>query len=74
MDTEGDGSAGPLAPQGRRLMLSETEIARWKTITPSLLTLDYHDKAVVYEQGDRLSGLFWLLKAIVKLTDTMNVL
>jgi CRP/FNR family transcriptional regulator, cyclic AMP receptor protein len=42
-------------------MLPEKEIARWKTIAPSLLALDYHDKAVVYGQGDRLAGLFWLL-------------
>jgi CRP/FNR family cyclic AMP-dependent transcriptional regulator len=56
------------APQGRWLMLSEIEIARWKTITSSLLTLDYHDKADVYGQGDRLSGLFWLLKGTVKLS------
>src|SRR5262249_8405648 len=44
------------------MMLSETEIVRWKTIAPSLLTLDYHDKAVVYEQGDRFESLFWLLR------------
>lgn len=49
-------------------MLSEREITGWKTITPSLLTLDYHDKVVVYEQGDRLPGLFWLLGGIVKLS------
>jgi CRP-like cAMP-binding protein len=49
-------------------MLPEKEIARWKTIAPSLLALDYHDKAVVYGQGDRLAGLFWLLKGIVKLS------
>jgi CRP/FNR family transcriptional regulator, cyclic AMP receptor protein len=49
-------------------MLSENEIARWKTISPSLLTLDYHGKAVVYGQGDRLTGLIWLLKGIVKLS------
>ena len=49
-------------------MLSEIEIAHWTTITPSLLTLDYRDKSVVYGQGDRLSGLFWLLKGIVKLS------
>ena len=49
-------------------MLSETEIVRWKRIAPSLLTLDYHDKAVVYGQGDRLESLFWLLRGIVKLS------
>jgi CRP/FNR family transcriptional regulator, cyclic AMP receptor protein len=49
-------------------MLSETEIVRWKTIAPSLLSLDYHDKAVVYGQGDRLESLFWLLRGIVKLS------
>ena len=41
-----------------RLMLSETEIVRWKKIAPSLLTLDYPDKAVAYGQGDRLESLF----------------
>jgi CRP/FNR family cyclic AMP-dependent transcriptional regulator len=50
------------------LMQSDIEIARWKTIAPSLLTLDYHDKSVVYGQGDKLSALFWLLKGIVKLS------
>ena len=50
------------------MMLSETEIVRWKTIASSLLTLDYHDKAVVYGQGDRLESLFWLLRGIVKLS------
>ncbi len=49
-------------------MLSETEIVRWKSIAPSILTFDYHDKAVVYGQGDRLESLFWLLKGIVKLS------
>jgi CRP/FNR family transcriptional regulator, cyclic AMP receptor protein len=49
-------------------MLSENEILRWKTIAPSLVTLDYHDKAVIYGQGDRLASLFWLLKGIVKLS------
>lgn len=49
-------------------MLSETEIVRWETIAPSLPTLDYHDKMVVYGQGDRLESLFWLLKGIVKLS------
>ena len=49
-------------------MLSETEIVRWKTIAPTLVTSSYHDKAVVYGQGDRLEGLFWLLKGIVKLS------
>ncbi len=49
-------------------MLSETEIVRWKAIAPSLLTLDYQDKAAVYGQGDRLESLFWLLKGIVKLS------
>lgn len=48
-------------------MLSETEIVRWKSIAPSLPTLDYHGKAVVYGQGDRLDSLFWLLRGIVKL-------
>lgn len=49
-------------------MLSENEIARWRTIAPSLVTLDFHDRAVVYGQGDRLASLFWLLKGIVKLS------
>ena len=49
-------------------MLSETEIVRWKTIAPTLVTSSYHDKAVVYGQGDRLESLFWLLKGIVKLS------
>ena len=49
-------------------MLSETEIVGWKTIAPSLLTVDYHDKAVIYGQGDRLESLFWLLRGIVKLS------
>jgi CRP/FNR family transcriptional regulator, cyclic AMP receptor protein len=49
-------------------MLSEDEIPRWKTIAPSIPTLDYHDKAVVYGQGYQLPGLFWLLKGIVKLS------
>jgi CRP-like cAMP-binding protein len=30
--------------------------------------LDFHDRAVVYGQGDRLASLFWLLKGIVKLS------
>ena len=55
------------------MMLSETEIARWKTIASSLLTLDYHDKAVVYGQGDRLESLFWLLRGIVKLPTSQKV-
>jgi CRP/FNR family transcriptional regulator, cyclic AMP receptor protein len=49
-------------------MLSEDEMTRWKTFAPSLLTLDCHNKAVVYGQGDRSPGLFWLLKGIVKLS------
>ncbi len=49
-------------------MLSETEIVRWKLIAPCILTFDYHDKAVVYGQDDRLESLFWLLKGIVKLS------
>jgi CRP/FNR family transcriptional regulator, cyclic AMP receptor protein len=49
-------------------MLSESEIARWRMISPSLVTLHFHDRAVVYRQGDRLAGLFWLLKGIVKLS------
>ena len=49
-------------------MLSENEIARWRTVAPSLVTLDFRDKAVVYGQGDRLASLFWLLKGIVKLS------
>ena len=49
-------------------MLSEDEITRWRTIAPSLVTLDFHDRAVVYRQGDRLASLFWLLKGIVKLS------
>ena len=49
-------------------MLSENEITRWRTIAPSLVTLNYHDRAVVYGQGDRLASLFWLLKGIVKLS------
>ena len=49
-------------------MLSEAEIARWKSIAPSLLSLAYHNKAIVYGQGDRLASLFWLLKGIVKLS------
>jgi CRP/FNR family transcriptional regulator, cyclic AMP receptor protein len=49
-------------------MLSENEITRWRTIAPSLVTLKFHDRAVVYGQGDRLASLFWLLKGIVKLS------
>ena len=49
-------------------MLSENEITRWRTIAPSLVTLDFHDRAVVYGQGERLASLFWLLKGIVKLS------
>ncbi len=49
-------------------MLSENEITRWRTIAPSLVTLNFHDRAVVYGQGDRLASLFWLLKGIVKLS------
>jgi len=49
-------------------MLSENEITRWRMIAPSLVTLDFHDRAVVYGQGDRLASLFWLLKGIVKLS------
>ncbi|WP_424360070.1 Crp/Fnr family transcriptional regulator [Methylocystis parvus] len=49
-------------------MLSESEIARWRTIAPSLVTLDFSDRAVVYRQGDRLASLFWLLEGIVKLS------
>ncbi|MGC1862397.1 MAG: Crp/Fnr family transcriptional regulator [Methylocystis sp.] len=49
-------------------MLSENEIIRWRTIAPSLVTLNFHDRAVVYGQGDRLASLFWLLKGIVKLS------
>ncbi len=49
-------------------MLSENEIAHWRTVAPSLVTLDFRDKAVVYGQGDRLASLFWLLKGIVKLS------
>ena len=49
-------------------MLSENEIARWRTVAPSLVTLDFRDRAVVYGQGDRLASLFWLLKGIVKLS------
>jgi CRP-like cAMP-binding protein len=49
-------------------MLSETEITRWRMIAPSLVTMDFHDGAVVYAQGDRLASLFWLLEGIVKLT------
>ena len=49
-------------------MVSENEITRWRMIAPSLVTLDFHDRAVVYGQGDRLASLFWLLKGIVKLS------
>ena len=49
-------------------MLSQNEITRWRMIAPSLVTLDFHDRAVVYGQGDGLASLFWLLKGIVKLT------
>jgi len=49
-------------------MLSENEITRWRMIAPSLVTLDFHDRAVVYGQGDRLASLFWLLRGIVKLS------
>ncbi|MFZ3179390.1 MAG: Crp/Fnr family transcriptional regulator [Methylocystis silviterrae] len=49
-------------------MQSEFEIARWKTIAPSLVVSDYRDKVLIYEQGARLSGLFLLIKGIVKLT------
>lgn len=49
-------------------MLSEIEIARWRTIAPTLVTSEYQDKAVIYEQGAHLSGLFWLIKGIVKLS------
>lgn len=49
-------------------MLSEGEITRWRLMAPSLVTLDFRDRAVVYGQGDRLASLFWLLKGIVKLS------
>src|SRR5208282_1111810 len=49
-------------------MLSENEITRLRMIAPSLITLDFRDRAIVYGQGDRLAGLFWLLKGIVKLS------
>ena len=49
-------------------MLSENEITRWRMVAPSLVTLDFHDRAVVYGQGDRLASLFWLLRGIVKLS------
>ena len=49
-------------------MLSENEIIRWRTVAPSLETLDFRDRAVVYGQGDRVASLFWLLKGIVKLS------
>lgn len=49
-------------------MLSEGEITRWRLIAPSLVTLDFRDRAVVYGQGYRLASLFWLLKGIVKLS------
>src|SRR5262249_44994141 len=67
LNTEGD-SAQALRHYRGRLMLSEAEIVRLKTIVPSLLTLDYHGKAVVYGQGDQLESLFWLLRGIVKLS------
>lgn len=50
------------------MMLSEVEIARLATLAPALPTLTYRDGAVVYAQGDRLPGLFWLLDGIVKLS------
>ena len=49
-------------------MVSENEITRWRMIAPSLVTLDFHDRAVVYGRGDRLASLFWLLRGIVKLS------
>jgi CRP-like cAMP-binding protein len=49
-------------------MLSGDEIARWRMIAPYCVTLDFHDRTVVYGQGDRLASLFWVLKGIVKLT------
>ncbi len=48
-------------------MSSESEIACWRTVGPSLEALNFHDGAAIYGQGDRLAGLFWLLKGIVKL-------
>lgn len=50
------------------MMLSENEMAHWRTVAPSLVTLDFRDRAIVYGQGDRLASLFWLLKGIVKLS------
>lgn len=50
------------------MMLSESEIARLTAVAPSLVTLRYCDKSVIYKQGDRLTGLFWLLEGIVKLS------
>ena len=48
-------------------MLSESEMTHWRTVAPSLVTLDFRDRAIVYEQGDKLASLFWLLKGVVKL-------
>ena len=48
-------------------MLSENEMTHWRTVAPSLVTLDFRDRAIVYEQGDKLASLFWLLKGVVKL-------
>lgn len=49
-------------------MLSEQEIAHWRAVAPSLVTLDFHDRAIVYDQGDRLDCLYWVRKGIVKLS------
>lgn len=49
-------------------MLAESDIIRWRMIVPSLITLDFPDRSVVYGQGDRLASLFWLIKGIVKLS------
>lgn len=49
-------------------MLSEREIAQWKSLAPALQTLDLRDKARIYAQGDQLTSLFWLLSGIVKLS------
>lgn len=48
--------------------MSENEIAHWKTVAPSLVTLDFCGRETIYVQGDRSASLFWLLKGIVKLS------
>jgi CRP-like cAMP-binding protein len=49
-------------------LLSDSEIARWTSMMPSLVTLDLADKAVVYRQGDAHGHFFWLIKGVIKLS------